>query len=65
MKRVLIVGAGQAGEGLVRDLKRTPNYCPVGFVDDNPAKRGKEIHGIRVLGATRELGIWLSIIRLI
>ncbi|MCE3044768.1 MULTISPECIES: polysaccharide biosynthesis protein [Legionella] len=56
MKRVLIVGAGQAGEGLVRDLKRTPNYWPVGFVDDNPAKRGKEIHGIRVLGATRELG---------
>lgn len=55
IQNVLIVGAGQAGESLVRDLKRTISYLPVGFVDDNPGKRGKEIHGVRVLGATREL----------
>lgn len=55
VKRVLIIGAGRAGESLVRDLKRLPSYCPVGIVDDNLGKRGLEIHGIRVLGTTRDL----------
>ncbi len=50
IQRVFIVGAGQAGAGLVRDLKRTQTYVPVGFVDDNPAKLGVELHGVRVLG---------------
>ncbi|KTD25713.1 nucleoside-diphosphate sugar epimerase [Legionella lansingensis] len=54
-KRVLIIGAGRAGEGLVRDLKRTQSYRPIGFVDDNLAKRGLEVHGVRVLGTTRDL----------
>lgn len=51
-KRTLIIGAGSAGEGLVRDLQRTPScqYTPVAFVDDNPAKVGQEIRGIRVKG---------------
>jgi FlaA1/EpsC-like NDP-sugar epimerase len=55
IKRVLIVGAGQAGEGLVRDLKRTQSYVPVGLVDDNLNKRGLEVHGVRVLGTVNEL----------
>ena len=42
IKRVLIVGAGQAGEGLVRDLKRTSSYVPVGLIDDAANKRGLE-----------------------
>lgn len=50
MKRVLIVGAGLAGESLVRDLKRTNCYQPVGFVDDNIGKRGLDVHGVPVLG---------------
>jgi FlaA1/EpsC-like NDP-sugar epimerase len=51
-KRVLIVGAGRAGEMLARDLLResTTLHEPVAFVDDDAAKIGKEIHGIRVVG---------------
>ncbi|WHZ28806.1 MAG: UDP-N-acetylglucosamine 4,6-dehydratase [Nitrospira sp.] len=51
-KRVLIVGAGHAGELLVRDMLSDANYnCrPVGFVDDDPIKRKKKIHGIPVVG---------------
>lgn len=51
-KRVLVAGAGRAGEMLVRDLLRDPAhaYQPMGFVDDEPGKEGREIHGIRVLG---------------
>jgi FlaA1/EpsC-like NDP-sugar epimerase len=54
-QRVLIIGAGHAGESLIRDLKRTKGYLPVGLIDDNPSKRGLEIHGIRVLGGSHEL----------
>jgi len=53
--RVLIVGAGQAGENLLRDLKRSQDYFPVGLVDDSPAKRDMEIHGVRVVGSIRDL----------
>ncbi len=49
--RVLIVGAGQAGEMLVRDLLRDPRqtYQPILFVDDNPYKQGTEVQGVRVI----------------
>ena len=55
IKRVLIIGAGQAGEGLIRDLKRTPSYFPVGLVDDNQSRRGLEVHGVQVLGNIHDL----------
>ncbi|MFC1665634.1 SDR family NAD(P)-dependent oxidoreductase [Pseudomonadota bacterium] len=50
--RVLIVGAGSAGEQLARDLLRaSPRvYAPAAFVDDDRTKYGKEIQGVRVLG---------------
>ncbi len=56
-ERVLIVGAGSAGEMLVRDLLRDPQraYLPLAFVDDDPAKRGREIHGVRVMGDCSKL----------
>lgn len=49
-KRVLIIGAGRAGEGLIRDLKRTYTNIPVGIIDDSPAKIGLELHGVQVVG---------------
>lgn len=55
VKRVLIIGAGQAGEGLIRDLKRSKIYLPIGLVDDNQSKKGLEVHGVRVLGTTSKL----------
>ncbi len=51
-KRVLVFGAGDAGEMIVRDMqqRRESRYRPVGFIDDHPAKRGLRIHGVRVFG---------------
>ena len=51
-QRVLIIGAGQAGEGLVRDLLRDPEqrYQPVAFLDDDKKQLGKDIQGIPVVG---------------
>jgi len=53
----LIVGAGAAGEQLVREMMRSSqhNYFPVGLVDDNPQKKNTLIHGIRVLGGRRDI----------
>ncbi len=53
----LIIGAGRAGELLVRDLFHDPEhrYRPVGFLDDDPGKTGREIHGVRVLGSCEAL----------
>jgi len=55
--KVLIVGAGAAGEGLARELMRMRPlvYSPVAFVDDDPAKQGREIHGIRVVGTCDDI----------
>jgi FlaA1/EpsC-like NDP-sugar epimerase len=52
---VLIIGAGRAGEMLSRDMLRSGEYLPIGFIDDNPTLLNSEIHGIRVLGSTKDI----------
>ncbi|WP_250622783.1 nucleoside-diphosphate sugar epimerase/dehydratase [Pinirhizobacter soli] len=54
-RRVLVVGAGRAGEALARDLRRDSRYSVIGFVDDNPALRGARINGMPVLGRIDQL----------
>ncbi len=57
LKRVIVVGAGSAGELAVREMlhNRELQLQPVGFLDDNPAKCGATIHGVRVLGPRNQL----------
>ena len=56
-RRVLIMGAGDAGEMVVREMKRRPNQglLPVAFLDDDPAKHHLSIHGVPVLGSRKEI----------
>ncbi len=51
-KRLLIIGAGDAGEKILREIRDNPrlDYDVIGFLDDDPKKSGKKIHGVAVLG---------------
>ena len=56
-KEVVIVGAGDAGQLVIRELQRNRalGYTPIGIVDDDTRKRNLRVHGVRVLGTTDEL----------
>jgi FlaA1/EpsC-like NDP-sugar epimerase len=57
LKRFLIVGAGNTGESLLREIQRmrVAEYDVVGFIDDDPAKQGIRIHDVPVLGTVEQL----------
>lgn len=57
MKRVLIVGGGDAGEMVLRDIVRNQalGLRPIGIVDDDPRKRRRTLHGVPVLGVRKDI----------
>lgn len=57
MKRTMIIGAGQAGTMVARQLVNNPDsgMKPVLFLDDDPMKKGLEIYGVTILGSTRHI----------
>ena len=56
-REVLVVGAGNGGQSVVSELRRNPDLrnVAIGFVDDDPRKKGMRIAGLKVLGTTAEL----------
>lgn len=57
LKRVLIIGAGDAGEILLREMKQNPKmaFDPIGFLDDDTDKKWRRIHNVPVLGKIEEV----------
>ena len=57
LQPVAIIGAGEAGAGLIRELRSKPGLRlkPVALFDDDPAKWGNELHGIAIVGAPEKL----------
>src|SRR5207248_11693428 len=56
-KEVIVVGAGDAAQLILREMLKTPalGYTPIGLIDDDPRKKNLRLHGIRVLGTTDDL----------
>lgn len=61
-RRILIVGAGDAGQSLLRYLNESPyfDYQVVGLIDDDARKRGARVHGVKVLGTSEEMSAVVS-----
>ncbi|NTU74618.1 MAG: polysaccharide biosynthesis protein [Anaerolineaceae bacterium] len=57
VRKALVVGAGDAGALVVRELQKNTqlNLVPVGFLDDNESKQNQQIHGVPVVGALVDL----------
>ena len=55
-RRVLILGAGQAAEALIRDLRRSGEYVPVGLLDDAPHLQGAKLQDLPILGTLDDVG---------
>lgn len=59
---VLIIGAGDAGEKILREVIENPGltYRIVGFLDDDAHKQGRTVHGVPILGTTEEIRTWVE-----
>ncbi|MGN0521440.1 MAG: polysaccharide biosynthesis protein [Eubacterium sp.] len=57
IKRVMIVGAGYMGNAIIDDIKSNQNnlYKPVIAIDDNPAKKGRKINGVKIVGNCNQI----------
>ncbi|WP_434661771.1 nucleoside-diphosphate sugar epimerase/dehydratase [Paraburkholderia sp. A3BS-1L] len=62
-KPVIVVGAGGAGASLARELSRSAEWRLVGLLDDDPAKKGREIYGYKVLGPISDIEHWAATLR--
>jgi UDP-GlcNAc:undecaprenyl-phosphate/decaprenyl-phosphate GlcNAc-1-phosphate transferase len=62
-RRILVVGAGRAGRGFVRDLRGAPDARVVGFLDDNPRLRRRRVQGVPVLGTSADAAAALATTR--
>ncbi len=62
-KRALVVGAGDVGVLVVRELQKSPqlNLTPVGFLDDDPAKQRLNIYGVTVIGKVDDLPLLIEL----
>ena len=57
---VMIIGAGEAGARLAKDLARSRQWRVVGLLDDDPAKQGRLLRNVRVLGPIADLPAWCA-----
>lgn len=64
--RILIIGAGAAGEQIGREMLNNSKskYSPIGYIDDCPTKKGVNIHGIKVLGSRKDIPHLLEVHRI-
>ena len=62
-KPVIVLGAGNAGATLARELSRSGEWRLVGLLDDDPAKHGREIYAHKVLGPIGDLAHWAETLR--
>lgn len=65
-RRVLIIGAGDAGALVVREMQKKTDIPqkPVGFLDDDPDKQNQQIHGVPVIGTLNDLSRTLMLKRI-
>ena len=56
-RNVLVIGAGSGGQMVVREMQLNPylGNQAIGYLDDDPRKRGMRLHGVKVLGSTDEI----------
>jgi UDP-GlcNAc:undecaprenyl-phosphate GlcNAc-1-phosphate transferase len=56
-KKVLLYGAGNRGSSLLKEIRHNGSYTvfPVGFIDDDPQKRGRNLHGCPIMGTLEDL----------